>query len=501
MEIESGVQTNLSRLAGLSSCYPVEVMAALGQTCRDLGVRAYAVGGTVRDLLMGRPPGDLDLTVEGGAHRFCRRLMSRLGGGAFVELGTEDEEGARVVWQGLDIDVSSFRGSCCSLIEDLGLRDFTINCLAVPLPVDGGVELELIDPLSGLADIAAGVIRHCARAFDDDPLRLLRAYRFAAVLDFRIASGTEQAIENCAPRIAGVAAERLSHELHRILATERAAETLWRMHGVGLLRALLPELYSGVGVAQPGFHHLDVFHHNFQALREMEQILAGMERIYPGMAARVAPLNEDALCCLKWAALLHDVGKPGARGESEKEAGRVTFYGHDELGRELVETVGARLKWSNEERQGVGQLVAMHMHPFHLCTARKGGRLTRRAVLKLCDRAGSQLEHLFLLAMADSLAGQGELKPETMEQELVDLYHEVIEVYDERIRPVLENPPLLGGRDLIEEFRLTPGPVFSEILSELKALRVEGVVNDREEALAWVGRFLEGRKDELSGKV
>ncbi len=494
----------IKKLPELQACFPPGVFQALRAVAMDCGVKVYLVGGTIRDWLMGdRLPGDIDLTIDGGAHRFCRSLIAQLGGGAFVPLGTEKEEASRVAWQGLDIDVSSFRRGACTIEEDLALRDFTINSLAVPLALvfkDG--EGDLLDPLSGMADLEAGVIRHGPRAFVDDPLRLLRTFRFMVSLGFEVSPDTFREVSLHANKIDKVAAERIGYELELILSARNGGDGFWQMHKSGLLHHLLPELYEGDGLEQPGFHHLDVFHHNFQALREMEHLLSRPDFGYPGHENRFAAYLTDQGRAgnLKWAALLHDVGKPTASDDSKKEPGRVTFYGHDEIGSRLVEHIGMRFKWSNEQRLQVGHLVAMHMHPFHLCTTMKKQGLTKRAALKLCARAGDHLQGLFLLAMADSMASKGELKPENIELELIALYDEVITIYDRDIEPVLACKPLMTGNDLIVSFGLKPGPQFSVILKELQALQIEGVVKNRGDAFRWVNCYVKENKQTKDGR-
>jgi len=189
---------------------------------------------------------------------------------------------------------------------------------------------------------------------------------------------------------------------------------------------------------------------------------------------------------LKWGAFLHDLGKPATRKVREDKGGRITFYNHDEVGQKLVQELGRELRWSNEKRDRVASLTAMHMHPFHLCNVRRTQSLSKKACLKLAKRAGDDLIGLFFLAMADSLAGKGDLKPTAMEDELGVLLCEVLETYSKNIEPALYGPRLLTGKDLIDIFSLKPGPDFSRILDELQEAQVEGEVTDRPQALLWV---------------
>ncbi|MGW8195333.1 MAG: HDIG domain-containing metalloprotein, partial [Desulforhopalus sp.] len=193
---------------------------------------------------------------------------------------------------------------------------------------------------------------------------------------------------------------------------------------------------------------------------------------------------------LKWAALLHDIGKPVTREVRPDKNGRVTFYRHDEVGRDLSKRVADRLKWSKVARTRTAELIGMHMHPFHLCNVQRKEKISRMAALKLCQRAGKELPGLFLLAMADSLAGKGEQKPVRMEEELADLFAMVEQIYAQHIEPVLRGPRLVTGTDLIDRFGLVPGPLFKELLSGLETAQVEGAVVDRPAALDWVEEFL-----------
>ena len=232
----------------------------------------------------------------------------------------------------------------------------------------------------------------------------------------------------------------------------------------------------------------------------MEKILENPADYYPECAEYLVEYLEQPSITeiLKWGALLHDLGKPVTRKVREDKDGRITFYNHDEVGRKLVQNLGRRLRWSNEKRDRVAALTGMHMHPFHLCNVRRKQGLSKKACLKLAKRAGGDLIGLFLLSMADSLAGKGDTKPDAMEEELSELLCEVLETYTKDIQPALSGPRLITGKDLIDIFALQPGPFFSELLEELQVAQVEGDVSSREEALQWVEvRLEEETLDEL----
>lgn len=480
----------------LAENYSKALLEAIYRVGNRLGETPYVVGGTVRDYLLAIDSCDLDLAVSIDPYSFADVLVKELKGGTIVPLGDGAEAAARVVWQQEQIDISLFRGGVKSIKEDLLLRDFTVNAMAIDFgKLHEKSELVLIDPAGGVADLEAGVVHHLPRAFVDDPLRLLRGYRLSAVFGFTISSETRKQVSRFAESIRRVAAERINLEMQHIFESERTASTLELMNEDGLLACLLPELYTADGVEQPEFHHLDVLGHSFLALKIIEKIMADPKKYYPDHEELFRNyLSKPSVARgLKWAALMHDVGKPVTRDVREDKDGRITFYGHDEVGREIFRSFARKSKWSQADSELVGGLIGMHMHPFHLCNVLRDDELSPRAALKLSQRAGKNLAGLFLLAMADSLASEGEKKPQGMESELVKLFTLVQKIYEENIKPVVKGPKLLTGDDLIEVFGLTPGPQFGHILSELELVRVEGHVKSREDALAWTRQFLENR--------
>jgi len=414
----------------------------------------------------------------------------------------EEEDVARVVWQKSCVDFSGFREGTRTIGEDLLKRDFTINSMAVPYPAqiptswDACEPPEILDPAGGQQDLQDKIIRSTSAAvFVSDPLRLLRAYRFMATFGFAIAQPTERQIHEHIHLLFLAAEERIAHELDTIMAVPGAITTIKAMHANGVLEELLPELYRGVGLEQPSSHHLDVFEHGIATLRQMENVQQEPERYFPGHGELFSQylLDEQRKIRLKWAALFHDLGKPATHEIREDRDGRITFYNHDKEGARIFAIIADRYKWSREAAGFVSLFISIHMWPFHLNNARRKTGLTPKAYLRLIKTVGREFPGLFMLAMADSLAGCGTGKPPGMEQDMASLFDEVESAYRQAIQPALA-VRFLNGNDLIEIFGLTPGPEFREIFDSLESGQVEGSVQNREQALDWVKNYLKSHK-------
>jgi poly(A) polymerase len=482
--------------------YPEELIQALADLMQEKSDFCYISGGTVRDWFMGVESKDLDLTVPDDGYGWAKSLASKLDG-TFVPMDAE-EDVARVVWQGICVDFSSFREGTETIEEDLLKRDFTINSMAVVFPVDPDdiwdetARPRIFGQDRGMDDLQDKVIRCSSPAvFVSDPLRLLRAYRFMAVLGFEIEPGTRAAIRKHRELLFLVAEERLTYEMDCIISSSWAVSGLAIMHEDEVLAELLPELYRGVGVEQPSSHHLDVFEHSMATFGQMIEVLNDPEKYFPGHGEKLVDYlaNGRRRALLKWSALLHDLGKPQTHKIREDKDGRITFYNHDREGARLFEIISARFKWSREDSDYVSRLISIHMWPFHLNNARRKTGLTPKAYLRLVKATKGEFPGLFMLAMADSLAGRGKGKPLAMEEDVASLYSEVNEVYQQKIQPVLDSPRLLDGNDLMKLFGLDPGPLFKEIFENLESAQVEGEVSSREGAIDWVKKFLQADRD------
>ena len=475
-----------------AALFPGRLLEQLAAVHDELPGDVYMTGGTVRDLLLGTRPNDIDLTVVRRAKQWAARLAERTGS-TLVELGRE-EDAARVVWQGLDVDFSSFREGASSIEEELHKRDITVNSMA--LPIHGLLHdaacharkvLPVIDPVGGRKDLDRQLIRMTSsESFSSDPLRMLRVFRFGAVLGFAVEQKTLEQVRLQREAIDRVSAERVAHELDLIMASANASVNFALMRASGLLWEILPELQAGVGMEQPASHHLDVFEHCQEALHQMEQVLVDPGRYFPENAELMKKyLQTDRRPLqLKWAALFHDVGKPATFGINEDKGGRITFYNHDLKGRDIFTAIAERLRWSSRDSRVVAQLIAGHMRPFFLANNQRQDNLTLKACLRLVKAAGEHLPGLFLLAMADALAGKGESSLEEMETEVSGLFNRLVQVDQEHVAPVRSAPPLITGTDLINELNLSPGPLFRTILDQVEEANMEKTITTRGQALA-----------------
>lgn len=445
----------------------------------------YVVGGAVRDRGLGLPSIDIDFATPANGFMLCRDIALELKA-TFVPLD-EQEEIARLVYRGLILDFARFKGGVATIEEDLGKRDFSINSIAVPL--DGWLKSRdlswAIDPFGGTDDLQDRMIRVTyAEAILDDPLRMIRGFRLLSLPDFCLDPSFLDDVHEHRATIANVSVERIVSELHLIMMCGRAGEIISQMAECGLLSEILLEVTAGQGVDQPPSHHLDVFEHNLEALRCMDQIVANPRQFFPESAEifHTYLQTPGRVLWLKWAALCHDIGKTMTFKETD---GKITFYNHDHKGARIFHDMAKRLTFSNRDIDQVTLLVSQHMRPFFLCNNLREGGVSTKACLRLAKAVGDDLPGLFMLAMADSLAGKGENKPERMEEEISTLFELMHATIEEKIRPVLSGPPLLTGKDLIG-VGLAPSPLFKEILEEVEQLHVEGVLCDRDAALLWL---------------
>ncbi|MDH3346807.1 MAG: HD domain-containing protein [Desulfobulbaceae bacterium] len=497
MHLEKKYPHNSLTVRDITNAIPVTVLDLLSRIAADSQESFHITGGTVRDILMGRRVHDLDITVQKHSKAWAQSL-ARLANAPHIPLGREDEA-QRVIINNFQIDISHLREQSTTIEQDLTLRDLTINSLAFFIDKDfhsnqnADNQLPIIDPLNGLDDLARRTIRHnSSHCLTDDPLRMLRVFRFAAVLNFSIDETTVNLVSSSRRLINNTAGERINYELEEIMKSDRAAQTFSHMAKCGLLKEIIPQLMVGEEMTQPSSHHLDVLGHSMAALESMEKISTTPESFFA--PSNLTPLHKylntpKRRTQLKWAALLHDIGKTTTR--KLKDDTRITFYNHDLKGSELTETIAKRLHWSNDTTRRITLLIRTHMRPFHLCNVARESKLSLRACIRLIKAIGKEYPGLFLLAMADSTACKGKECPEMMNEEINALFTRVIEVYKNNIQPIDSQPPILTGKDLIETLQLQPGPIFSKLLELVRLSHMEDTTMTREEAFILVRNELE----------
>lgn len=482
-----------NRVAKLTKVDALQILSsqlghALLKALADMSGKAWLTGGWVRDYFLKEQSGDIDIVTDISALELGQRIVRYLGYGTIVPLGTDDEEACRLVVEDEVLDVSSFRLGATTVEEDLGLRDFTCNAMAFPMEGSCKVVMSLIDPYKGLKDIKQKVLRSLPNAFENDSLRILRAYRFRALYGFDIDIETRSLMKNALPYLQHVAAERKSSELNSIITSSRSGQVLGEMDDDGILVHLLPELVATKGLVQPAAHHLDVWGHSLAAHKNMTSLVRNYKKILKEkhvFFCELPTVSEEEGMWLSWAALLHDIGKKVCAAQHPKD-GRPTFYHHDHVGAKMVVDIARRFRWSKTMEKNVGRLVELHMHPFHLCSSQDVQQLSAKAALKLYRRAGHLFAPLFYMALADSLASLGEGKPRDMEKQLQQLYSRVQKVYKENIEPMDKGPRLVTGHDVMTLCGVAPGPQVKAILAKIEELQVEGDLQTQGDAVRWL---------------
>lgn len=426
---------------------PPEVKKVIS-TLRSAGFAAYAVGGCVRDTLLKRQPRDWDVATsakpEAIQKLFPRHFYANRFGTVTVltqpspkaTAGKADITEVEVTTYRVDVGYSDQRHPdqvqfTNQIEDDLARRDFTINAMAMD-------EERILDPFGGQKDLEAKLIRAVgdpAARFTEDALRPLRAVRLATELSFTIEETTHSAIQKLAPSVQAVSAERLRDELDKIVMSGQPEAGFVLLQQTGLLREVLPELEEGVGMEQNKHHIYTVFEHNIKSL----QFAANFT--YPAH--------------IRWAALLHDIGKPRTRRFQNND---YTFYAHDIVGARMAERLLRRLHFPASFVQAVTHLVRHHMFYYDV------GKVTEAGMRRLLRRVGP--EHFDDLIKVRIAERKGSGVPKAEPYRLRHLQFMASKVSQQ---PISVSQLAIGGNDLIKELELRPSPIIGGILSALLA--------------------------------
>lgn len=458
----------------------------------DAESEPYAVGGALRDALLSIDVSEVDVVVR-GAEQWAAAAADCLGVRA-AGIGKGPVTWRLAVEDGW-IDVTDFDGD---LMTDLRRRDFTVNAMAAPLDefLSDEVERCVIDPLDGRGDLAAGRLRLAApQALAEDPLRVLRGVRFEATHSLRMTAETEAEARRRAADLSTIAAERVWAELERMLSHDRASPSVRRMDSLGALDVVFPELALGRGVDQRPVHRRDVFNHQLDALEWLDILISREPPTEPPdqpLAAQLwrelwesgALADAETLRAILWesratlrlATLLHDIGKPATR--TVEPDGRTRFFGHSELGAELVESRLTALRAPSAVLTDVRALILHHLRPGQI--AAPGQAPSDRALYRFHKALGDLALPLCWLFLADSLATVG---GEALAPRWPAYAAHVARILGWRgRRPAGGAERILNGHAIMEATGLTPGPRIGEIGAAIDEAAALGEIETVEQA-------------------
>ncbi len=447
------------------------VFKVVSGLCSSLGIEAYVIGGFVRDLLLERPSKDIDIVVIGNGLDLANeaaRILRVKKVSVFENFGT-----AHFNYKDLDVEFvgarkeSYNRGSRKPVVENGTLeddqlrRDFTINALAISLTSENFGEL--IDPFNGLQDLDSQILRtpqNPDKTYSDDPLRMMRAIRFASQLDFKIEKESLEAIKRNADRLEIISAERIMDEFNKIILSSKPSRGFKLLDSTGLLQKFFPEFTQLHGIDTiDGKTHKDNFYHTLEVLDNISE-------------------NTDNLW-LRWAAILHDIAKPPTK-KFDPEIGW-TFHGHEEMGSRMVPKIFKRLKLPLDQKMKyVQKLVKLHLRPIALVK----GIVSDSAVRRLLFEASDDIEDLMLLCNAD-ITSKNEFKIKKYKQnfEIVEAKLKLVEAKDK----IRNFQPPIKGEEIMEIFNLKPCNEVGVIKNKIKEAILEGQIqNNYEEALVFM---------------
>ena len=441
------------------------VLEQAGRLAQTLNLECYTVGGFVRDLILDVPSKDVDIMVIGDGLAFARELGKELGAPDIVEYG--DFGTALIPYGEFLIEVASARSETyeadsrkpkvvyTDLKGDLSRRDFTVNAMAINLLPDHFGEL--VDEYGGIQDIQDKILRtplEPVKTFDDDPLRMMRAARFSAQLEFKLVPEAMQAMQTRVDRIGIVSQERVTDEIIKTLKARVPSIGFYVMQEAGLLPLVFPEIAILGGVEdRDGQRHKDVFHHTLKVVDNTAERSDKMQ--------------------LRFAALVHDIGKPATKKFIEGTGW--SYHGHEELGRKMLNEIGKRMRLSRKLTAYLKRMTRLHLRPIALAQEEVSDSGIRRLIVE----AGENLEDLMILVRAD-VTSKDSRRVKRYYGNFDRVMDRIQEVVDKDAMRAFQSP--LRGDEIIELLGVPPGPVVGRVKKAIEEAILDGEIPNEYEA-------------------
>lgn len=434
----------------------------------------YLVGGSLRDFFIGQTTCDRDITIK-NADLFAQKLAEEFDG-TLVTLDPENKIYRVVLNDKINyLDISEMQGICIE--DDLKRRDFTINAIAYNLADDS-----FVDTTGGLKDLESKILRHIKdENFEDDPLRILRAFRFYAVTGFEMTPELEIALKKYLHLALNPSPERISYEILKLFGGKYASKSLLKMDEIGLLEKIFPIIKEMKQVPPNTHHHLGLFYHVVETVRQIEIIYERLEGEEKEHLDSVDFGGFPRINHLKLTGFLHDIGKFSTW--TIEESGRHRFIKHDDVGSKMVVPILKQMKFSKKQIEYISCLIKNHIYPSNVIVAPD---LNEKVMMRYVRKMENNVIDNIVLAKADRLSARGVDVTQQMVDANLNGLSTLLQFYLEKKSSLKPLPKLLDGKEIMDLKGIKQSPELGKIIKSLQEAQLNGEVNTREEAVSYV---------------